>query len=100
METYCFICSWEMKFDAIGCFHNFLHNVSCECLTVIMNGLRGVCEAAAGGGTTVALPVSSLNDSLYSEEVDTLIKEDEEELDDGDMDLNRMQSNDPKLLNH
>ena len=41
-----------------------------------------------------------MNDSLHSEEVDTLIKEDEEELDDGDMDLNRMQSNDPKLLNH
>ena len=69
-------------------------------LTVIINGLRGGCEAAAGGGTTVALPVSSMNDSLHSEEVDALIKEDGEELDDGDMGLNRMQSNDPKLLNH
>ena len=63
-------------------------------LTVIMNGLRGGCEAAAGGGTTAALPMSGLNDSLHSEEVDALIMEEREELEDVEMGMNRIQSND------
>ena len=63
-------------------------------LTVIMNGLRGGCEAAAGGGTTAALPMSSLNDSLHSEEVDALIMEEREEPEDVEMGMNRIQSND------
>ena len=64
-------------------------------LIVISNGIRGACEAAAGGGTTAALPVSS-SDDLHAEGIETLAIGDEVSANDNDMDENRMQSDDPK----
>ena len=65
-------------------------------LIVISNGIRGACEAAAGGGTTAALPVSSSDDGLHAEGVETLAIGDVVSANDNDMDENRMQSDDPK----